>query len=235
MEKLSFQSSYSQVSLYARLTTASGTAAPGATAKKADDGATPGTDGKAPAGEQRNADGDSFTLSIEARTMQVSESVTVEESGDAQAAQSASTDKLGGAIDSFLDAFDKVGGKGSHHKRHHHFPQLGDAEDVAGQAMQHVDKEHSGKDCSRSEFADEIKGRLASWKATKSVSVEYTEFREQVSISLSSSLDAWAQGNTNVTPGAAAPAGTAVPADGGGAGAPAANGTGDTQNPSAQS
>ena len=82
MEKISYTASYTRISLYAQ--------ASSSTAKKAQDANASASDGAAAETGadklghcQRSKDGDTFTLSIEARTVQISETYLSEDAGQA--------------------------------------------------------------------------------------------------------------------------------------------------------
>jgi hypothetical protein len=209
MEKISIQSTYTQVSLYARLSGPASARKNGGTENAPPDQAagalahTADTKG----GEcARSKDGDTFSLSIEARTLQISQSITIENSGaeeganaDAaeQSKQPTGTDtfKTGGLVNALMDALKTISGKGDKHRPH--FPGLSGPSDVANALLDQLDKLHAEKGGSKADFAAEIKKRLAGWKQAGSstrVTVEYQEFRSEVRMQLTSGLDAWAQG-----------------------------------------
>ncbi len=229
MEKISIQSSYTQLSLYAKATlTTGGTPKPqdgqAVPAIKPDDG---GAGGDGSALVARNQDGDTFTLSIEARAIQISRKITIETTNDGEGCGKPSeSDRLSshGQVNSLMDALDmSTGHTHKHQKRHHgHFPQLGDADDLAARLREHWDKEHAEKGGAREDFAEAIRKRLDAWKskgessANGRTTVSYEEFRTEVSIRISASLTAWAGDNSPAGTGgdvtATDPAGS-VPAD----------------------
>jgi hypothetical protein len=198
MEKISFQASYTRISLYAQVSAASA-------AKKAQNGAPVPDDGAASADGgagghcQRNKDGDTFTLSVEAQSIRISGTMIVDDSGnmpeglDAHDAQKSlqaygkkdkaalasalakagggdDLDRLSGAgfVNAFLDAMDKASKGRGHHGHHPHFPRLSDPQDVADTLMGHLDQQHAEQGGSRADFADKIKQRLAGWNPSAS-------------------------------------------------------------------
>lgn len=239
MEKISLQSTYTRVSLYARLSgpvNAKKAADPGDAPTDQTAGNTAGAVAEADglkSGEcARSKDGDTFTLSIEARTLQISKTITIETTGSGDGADAAGAagqsqqpggkDRLTGMVSSLMDALKTMGGKNGKHR--HHFPHLSDPEDVANKILDRLDKDYAEKGGSKTDFAAEIKKKLADWKASGSSSrttVEYQEFRSDVHMQLTSGLDSWAKGEnpagtdaaTGTGAGASgASAGTATPA-----------------------
>ena len=208
MDKISITSTYRELSLYAKVTlsgpnakTKDGQPLP---AVKPDDGGTPAgtTSGDGSALVARSQDGDTFTLSVEARAIQVSRKITIESSGKGDTCgKSGESGRMAGDAhaNALMDALDQASGHShKHHKRAHgHFPQLGDAEDLAARLREHWDREHAQKGGSRGDFADQVRQRLAAWDARKDsssssrVTVSYQEFRTEVSVRISASLDAW--------------------------------------------
>jgi hypothetical protein len=203
MEKISYTASYTRISLYAQVSSAT-------SAKKAQGANASGTDAAAADGApleigndkggrcQRNKDGDTFTLSIEAESIQVSGSYMVDGSGggapsledlmkqQGEAGKSgdaaAKTHALDLAGTGAADGSDDISGgfvkalldamekmaNRGHHKRGHGFPQLGDSQDVADKLLRHMREQHAEKGGSKAEFADDIKQRLDAWKPSSS-------------------------------------------------------------------
>ncbi|MDQ3003216.1 MAG: hypothetical protein M3Y08_18395 [Fibrobacterota bacterium] len=199
MEKISIRQTYTQVSLYARISTTEGTKKNGVAG-----GAAP-NDGNAcpPKGDEcaRSKDGDTFTLSIEARSLQVSQTITIETDDAAgKSGRNGEAERLGGGfVNALLDAMDKADGK--HRKPRHQFPELTDPEDVASKVLEQLNRDHADQGGTRLDFADAVKKRLADWKPSAArISVEYQEFRSQVNMAISGGLDAWAsEGNSEPT------------------------------------
>jgi hypothetical protein len=191
MEKISIRQTYTQVSLYARISSTEGGKKNGINGSAIPD------DGKAcaPKGNEcgRSKDGDTFTLSIEARTLQVSQTITIETDDAAGGTGRAGEAEriTGGFVNALLDAMDKADGK--HRKPRHHFPELTGPEDVASKVLEQLNRDHAEKGGTRLDFADAVKKRLADWKPSAGrVSLEYQEFRSQVNMTISGALDAWA-------------------------------------------
>ena len=217
MEKISFQASYTRISLYAQVSAASaakksrnaelndsGSATDDDGAVSGDPSGSAGKAGKAGHTEkagsncQRNRDGDTFTLSMEARSVQISGTLIVDDAGklpdgqdakkfltdmgmskEAVAAVLAKTDgsddidRLSGAgfVNAFLDAMDKASsGRGHQGQNGHrpHFPRLGDPQDVANALLDQLDRRHAEHGGSRSDFAERVKQRMANWKNPES-------------------------------------------------------------------
>ncbi|GEM_PF-4890310 len=262
MEKISYSASYTRISLYAQMSTSTaakkpqGASADGAAALAADD------KGK---NCQRNKDGDTFTLSIEAQSYRISGTMMVEDGTDAQqaledmlgrdgkslkdvkdpqaakpdssgkngkalkniaadAAQSAGADEGtvdmtgAGFVQALMDALEKVAGKsgkGGHYKHHHHYAELGDSQDVADKLIDHLKQQHAEQGGSMTNFADEVKKRLAEMQPAGSrTTMEYQEFRSEVHMKLTMGLDAWVAGNSPAT--GSGPASDSAPAASGG-------------------
>jgi hypothetical protein len=195
MEKLTIRSTYTQVDFYARLSLEGASArakGPGAgplpnpgarTLLKADDGAVPG---QAPApADARSADGDTFTLSVEARAVQVTESITIE------------TEDAGAAPDGACLPSGPSGPPGRPHAygRHPGYPRLADPEDVAARIAETWDQEHKARGGSRRDFAAATRARLDHWKSggqgASRIRIEHEEFRSEVAIRLSARLEQW--------------------------------------------
>ena len=254
MEKISIQSTYTQVSLYARLSgpvspkkPAAGDAAEGAPAAasaSAENAADPGN------GEiGRSKDGDTFTLSLEARTLRISESITIESGEGASAAratgsagEAGKSDKTGtagkpseperltgsGLVSALMDALETIAettgqGKpaGADGKHRPHFPRLSDTDDVADQVLSRLDQDHAAKGGSKDDFAAELKKRLGDWKSSASakITVAYQEFRSEVHMKVSAGVDAWLAQGAT---GSGSPNGTAAGASAGDASGTAA-------------
>jgi hypothetical protein len=243
MEKINFQATYTKISIYASAT--SGARKAGAAGDAGDagekagkavgDSAEKSVDEKGGHGSagtcQRNKDGDTFTLSIEAQSIQISGTLILDDSGkavsasgrnaketakllsgriaddgkaagDGKDAQGIGADYLKGLdlpsdirlVNAFLDAMQKSRAEDGHgsHGRRHHFPELGDPQDVADRLIGQLGREHAEKGGSRAELADGVRRRLSDWEpsATK-VAVEYREFRSEVHMKMTSGLDAW--------------------------------------------
>jgi hypothetical protein len=207
MEKLTIRSTYTQVDLYARLSLQGPGKAQGAGARlQADDGAAPG---KAPAvPDARNADGDTFTLSVEARAVQVTESITIETEGPAGPAGDAACLPSGPSEPS--PAPDLPHGHG---RRHHGYPRLADPEDVAARIAEAWDQEHKARGGSRQAFAAAARARLAHWKAgdhgAPRMQVEHEEFRSEVAIRIEARLEQWANAGEPEA-GASVPAASSI-------------------------
>ncbi|MEO7427724.1 MAG: hypothetical protein ABI036_21250 [Fibrobacteria bacterium] len=186
MEKISIQTTYTRISIYARYSGA-------ASAKNG--GANAG--GEAETGKSgkslecgRSKDGDTFSLSIEARTIRISESYEVS-GGEALQAISGPHAKQG---------------KDDRHR--HHFLSLENPGDVAENLLEQITRRHATQGGSKADAAADIKKRLADWKpAAGKATVEYLEFRSQVHMRLSQGLDAWVQDRNAPAPGPAAEAG----------------------------
>lgn len=212
MEKISIQSTSYRISLYAKGTVgvtgnaakpqngAGKSALPHADPKSADDGA----GGSKPVA--RSQDGDTFTFSVEARTIQVARSLTLESSDPAGFGSRAESDRLtsDGKVKALMDLLDQMAdhraqghARGGH--RGPHFPQLGDPEDVATRMLDHWGREHAERGGSRRDFADILRGRLDKWTSGGAESSSRTtmvvrEFRAEVSIKVSAGIEAWASG-----------------------------------------
>ena len=194
MEKISIRQTYTQVSLYARISSTEGgkkQGIAGSAAPKDGNACPPKSDECA-----RSKDGDTFTLSIEARTLQVSQTITIETNDAAgKTSRDGEAERLGGGfVNALLDAMDKADGK--HRKPRHQFPELTGPEDLASKVLEQLNRDHAEKGGTRLDFADAVKKRLADWNPSAArVSVEYQEFRSQVKMTISGGLDAWAAGS----------------------------------------
>lgn len=212
MEKISIHSTYTKVSLYAKLTigTAAAAAKPQDGAAKADLPAPKAADDGACADGSRTVarsqDGDTFTLSFEARAISVTRSITSETSEDAGGARPSESDRLssGGRARALMDMLEAIAerrAQGHSGRRHHnpHFPKLADADDLAATMLDHWKREHAERGGSRRGFADELLGRLDKWRAGGSgsvsrVTLEVEEFRAEVSLKVTAGLGEWAGG-----------------------------------------
>jgi hypothetical protein len=239
MEKISYTASYTRISLYAQVSSSTAAKkAPGANASAAD--GAPVEDSKEKGGHcQRSKDGDTFTLSIEAHSIQISGTYLSDDSGgagksledlmkqrngtgksagpdDAAAREShaldlaglgaaegmgADDDLSGGFVKALLDAMEKMAAKKGHRGHRHHFPQLGDSQDVADKLLAHLHQQHAEKGGPKADFADDVKKRLDAWKqSSQRVTMEYQEFRSEVRMKLTTGLDAWAAGSQDAAP-----------------------------------
>lgn len=208
MEKISIQSTYTKVSLYAKLTVGTGSVPnPQDSVKPALPAPKVGDDGACADGSRTvssSRDGDIFSLSFEARAIQVTRSVTIETADDASGfGTPGESERLssGGRVEALMDMLDALaerraqGHSGRRHG-HAHYPRLGDADDVAATMLDHWARELAERGGSRRDFADELRGRLDKWKSAGSesvsrVSVEVREFRSEVSLKVSAGLDDW--------------------------------------------
>lgn len=194
MEKISYTASYTRISLYAQVSSSTAAKKPQDAKALAADGA-PVEIGNDKGGHcQRNTDGDTFTLSIEAQSIQISGTYVSDDSGDAAksledmikrrsgtgnsdepshaldlASLGATGDSdashgLSGFAKALLDAMEKMAAKKGHGGHHRHSPQLGDSQDVADKLLEHLRQRHAEKGGSKAGFADDIKKRLDSWK-----------------------------------------------------------------------
>lgn len=194
MEKITIRQTYTQTSLYANFSATGG-------AKKkdgipvdavADDGKSCAHKGKECA---RSKDGDTFTLSIEARTLQVSRTITIETDDAAQVKSGRPSEEErvgGGFVKALLEEMDKADGK--YRKPRHLFAPLSGPEDVAGKMLASLDSDHAAAGGTRLDFADAVKKRLEQWKPSATrVTMEYQEFSSQVKLMMTGGLDAWAR------------------------------------------
>lgn len=231
MEKISFQATYTRISVYA--SSASGAGKP---VDKAGTGDVPDPSGggkechgPAQKGSARTCqfskDGDTFTLSIEARSIRISGTTIIDDSGKALSgpdrnvkdarnlpsetsawngkdAEILGAEYLEGMglpsdarlVNAFLDAMRKSGGEEGYGRqgRRHHFPRLGDSEDLADRLMEHLGRQHAEKGGSRAEMADDARRRLQGWETSASkVAMEYREFRGEARMKMDFGLDAW--------------------------------------------
>lgn len=223
MEKISFQATYTRISIYASSASGAGKAVDKAGTGKAPDPSDGGKDGhgsvqqgsvqQGSAGAyQRNKDGDTFTLSIEARSIQISGTLIIDDSGkalsDASAWKGRDAETFGAEyleglglpsdarmVNAFLDAMRKYREGGDGHDgrgRQHHFPRLGDAEDLAERLLEHLGRQQAETGGSRAELADGVRRRLNDWATPASkAAVEFREFRGEVRMKMNYGLDAW--------------------------------------------
>jgi hypothetical protein len=190
MEKISIRSAYSEVSLYARWSAT----APGK--PKAGDAGSPAgpanpalpDDGAA----ARSSDGDTFTLSLEARAIQVSETITIETAGVAGKPGGATESARPGRLEALMEA---LGRKRGHGDRRCRYPGLADAADVAARAAEDWDREFAGHKGSRRDFAAGIRAGLDRWaaggEAARPRAQEYRAFRSEVAVEISARLEIW--------------------------------------------
>jgi hypothetical protein len=140
----------------------------------------------------RSPDGDTFTLSIEARAIQVTETVSIGTERSEGMAAGAPEASRAGRLEALLAALDRKPGEG--HRRHR-YPGLTDAADVAARAAEDWDREFAGRQVSRGEFAAGIRAGLDCWAArpdTRSRSTEFRVFRSEVAVEIRARLDRWA-------------------------------------------
>lgn len=195
MEKFTIRSAYSEVSLYARWTMAPGRSKPadGSNPVRPDDGA---AEAKPQSPENavtaRNADGDTFTLSIEARAIQVSETVCIGTGSAGGKTEGALDAARAGRIGALREALERNPGHGG---RRHRYPELADAADVAARAAEEWDREYARRPGSRRDFAAGIRSGLDRWMAGEGASrpraEEYRVFRSEVAVEISARLETW--------------------------------------------
>ena len=160
---------------------------------KADDGAVGAGPSEAGAPLARSADGDTFTLSVEARVIQVTESVTIESDGDC--ARPGEADRLArhGQVEGLMEALDRSHG----HGRRHGYPRLADAEDVASRIAEDWDREFAARGGSRRDFAEALRQRLDRWRdagsGARRMTLEHSEFHSEVAVRITERLGSWAE------------------------------------------
>lgn len=207
MEKFTIRSTYSEVRLYARWTAY---APPGGSGEakvpaRPDDSGNPANAQSAPkAATARNADGDTFTLSIEARAIQVSESISIENrTGGAKPSRAESPGPLSraeavarlqeGRLQALLEALDRRHDQG---ERRHGYPRLADAGDVAARAAEEWERDYAERAGSRREFAAGLREKLERWTAghtdDRDTGAELRVFRSEVAMRIDARLEDWA-------------------------------------------
>jgi hypothetical protein len=170
------------------------------------------TSSPARACDGQSKDGDTFTLSLEARILQVS--ITQSDGGggaDASNALAAAQngDDGSGLVNALMKAVKDLFGQdgsadqgaadgveGKKHHGHHH--ALKDPQDVADRVLKHLENEYAQSGGTRQDFADEVKKRMANRQASSQAnSYGGSNFRGQVDALVSSGLEAWMQGGSD--------------------------------------
>ncbi len=198
MEKFTIRSTYSEVRLYARWTAYAPPGGPGDAKVPArpDDAGNPANAGPQKAATARNADGDTFTLSIEARAIQVSESISIETGtrtgGPTQPGADAAARLHESRSQALLEALERKHARGD---RRHGYPQLSDAGDVAARAAAEWESGYAGRAGSRREFAADLRAKLERWTAGqtdgRNTGAELRVFRSEVAMRIDARLENW--------------------------------------------
>jgi hypothetical protein len=196
MEKITIRSTYSEVSLYARWTaSAAGKAIPAGDKPPAnpdDGGAAAKTQSPEKGVTARNADGDTFTLSVEARAIQVTETVTVESGSACGKPEGPAGPSRADRLDALMEALDR---KHAHGDRRHRYPDLIDPDDVADRAAEDWDREFAGRSGSRRDFAGSVRARLDRWASgggeARAIRAEHRAFRSEVAVQIGARLETW--------------------------------------------
>ncbi len=166
MESLSIQSYSAQLRIYSK-----GADPPKSTINKKEGETTPNTSSVST--DFQNQDGDSFSMSLEARIIQIS--VTHTDDGAATGNQPGGNLQVNSA-------------------QHKHQHPMGNPEDVASKVLQHLQQEHQESGESLQSFVNQVQNRMESRQAARSSKPDgFNEFRMQVDTLIVSGLNSWSQ------------------------------------------
>jgi hypothetical protein len=200
MESSSLSFSYTRIQAYA--STAGPTKALSAS------GAEAASSGKPRHCDGQSKDGDSFTLSLEARILQVSISQTDDGASLEAGTGQQGTDNGSGLVKALMqavkDAFGQSGDSGvddgskalEGRGRHGHHHPMRDPQDVADRALKHLQSDYAQNGGDMRDFIDEVKKRMAARGAPGKGYGHDGDFRNQVNTLVSQGLDDWMKGGS---------------------------------------